>query len=374
MNDTFAVIYAGHGNPLLGELIAHRCVGALPVAGRFRTIDFLLSNISSSGIRAAGVIMQRNFQSLVEHIGSGDAWDLNNKRGGVALLTPFDQGLNVDSYREFGDALYAKRYYLERQHARYCLLLTSDYLYREDYGEFLERHIDMNADITVMCTRNREFAEADSAHGARLLLDQDGWIVDAGETVGDDAGAVTGIGACIMDKDLLIQLVEDACAVGRYDFIEDILKPAVHTHRVAAFEHVGYVSRLDSVKSYYNMMKDTLSSSVRMDLFFERGPVYTRVMDAPPARYCKGCEVANSVLGNGCEVSGRVRGCILFRGIKVEEGADAENCVIMQDSYIGAGAYLRNAIIDKNSLVKPGARLVGTPDSPIVIRKGTIVE
>ena len=148
MNDTFAIVFAGHGNPFLGDLIAHRAVSALPLAGRFRTIDVLLSNISQSGIRNVGIIMQRNFQSLVEHIGSGEAWDLNSKRGGVALLTPFDQGLGTGLYQNFGDALFAKRYYIDNQRAKYCLLLASDMVYREDYNRMLDYHLETGADIT----------------------------------------------------------------------------------------------------------------------------------------------------------------------------------------------------------------------------------
>ena len=121
-------------------------------------------------------------------------------------------------------------------------------------------------------------------------------------------------------------------------------------------------------------MRGACDPEVRDELFYAHGPVYTRVMDAPPVRYAKGCIVENSVFGNGCDVRGRVVGSVVFRGVSVETDADVENCVIMQDSRIGAGAYLRNAIIDKDVIVGEGARLVGTPDAQLVVRKGTIVE
>ena len=373
MNDTFAIVYAGHGNPLLGDLIAHRCVAALPLAGRFRTIDVTLSNLSESGIRNVGVIMQRNFQSLVEHIGSGDAWDLNSKSGGVALLTPFDQGLGTGLYRSFGDALFAKRYYIDRQHAKYCLLLASDMVYRADYNRMLEHHLEVGADMTLLYSNELRLGLGDPTHLANLHI-SDGWVhgVDF-EPVTPDGGCFN-LGACIMEKELLLRLVEDACAEGRYNFVSDIIEPALGTCRVAALEHTGYAGRLTTVKSYFDMTRDMLDPAVRNDLFYANGPVYTRVMDAPPVRYAKGCTVENSVFGNGCDVRGRVVGSIVFRGVSIEAGADVENCVIMQDSRIEKGARLRNAIVDKDVVVTAGARLIGTPDAQLVVRKGSIVE
>ena len=172
-----------------------------------------------------------------------------------------------------------------------------------------------------------------------------------------------------MDKELLNKLVEEACAEGRYDFVTDIIEPALGQYKVAAVEHTGYAARLTTVKSYFDMTHDMLDPKVRDDLFFEQGPVYTRVMDAPPIRYAMGCEVVNSVFGNGCDVCGRVEGSVVFRGVKIAEGADVKDCVIMQDSQIGKGAYLRNVIIDKDVVVADGARVIGTPDNPQVIRK-----
>ena len=373
MNDTFAIVYAGHGNLLLGDLIAHRCVSAIPLAGRFRTIDVLLSNLSQSGIRNVGVVMQRNFQSLVEHIGSGDAWDLNSKSGGVALLTPFDQGLGTGLYRSFGDALFAKRYYINRQKAKYCLLLASDMVYRADYNEMLEHHIATGADMTLLYSRELNIKPGDPTHLANLHISSEGWVLGADFEPASVEGGCYNLGACIMERDLLLRLVEDACAEGRYDFVNDIIEPALSTHKVAAFEHKGYSARLTTVKSYFDMTRDMLDPGVREELFSAHGPVYTRIMDAAPVRYNAGCQVENSVFGNGCVIGGRVVGSVVFRGVTIEPGADVENCVIMQDSHIEAGARLRNAIIDKDVVVGAGARIVGTPDQVAVVRKGSFV-
>ena len=298
---------------------------------------------------------------------------MNSKSGGGARLTRFDQALGTGLYRGFGDALFAKRYYIDRQHAKYCLLLASDMVYRDDYNRLLQHHLETGADITVLYSRELRLAQGDPTHLANLHI-TDGWVHGADfEPTGPDGGCYN-LGACIMDKDLLLRLVEDACADGRYNFVQDVIEPALGTYKVAALEHTGYAARLTTVKSYFDMTRDLLDPGVRNELFYAHGPVYTRVMDAPPVRYARGCQVENSVFGNGCDVRGRVVGSVVFRGVSIDSGADVENCVIMQDSRIGKDVHLRNVIIDKDVLVADGARLVGTPDAQLVVRKGSIVE
>ena len=376
MNDTFAIIYAEHGSPLLGSLIERRSVSALPLAGRFRTIDVLLSNIAHSGIRNVGVITQKNYQSLIEHIGSGHAWGLSGKAGGVTLLPPYDLEGSVGKYHGTSDALFAKRDYINKRRERYALVLGTDMVYREDYTRMLERHIESDADITLLYTRDTSMPQSDDSpvHMTYLRTDDDGWVTGfdyESMEAGDNAIA---LGAVLLRKDLLVQLVEDACAQGRYNFTTDLLEPALAQYKVAAVEHAGYAGRITTVKSYFDLTRDMLDPQVREDLFYAHGSVYTRVMDAPPVRFSGSCEVADSVFGNGCDVRGRVVGSVVFRGVSVAPGADVQDCVVMQDSTIGEGAHLRNVIIDKDVVVAAGARIVGTPDAPVVVRKGSIVE
>lgn len=374
MNDTFAIIYAEHGNSLLGELIERRSVSALPLAGRFRTIDVLLSNIATSGIRNVGVITQSHYQSLIEHIGAGTAWDLGGKGGGVTLLPPYDLAGSVGRYHGVCDALFSKRDYINKRRERYCLMLGTDTVYREDYTRMLERHIEVDADITLLYSANEQLEGEGSTNMSYLQLDEEGWVVGLRPEPLEGESRCTALGAVLMRKDLLVRLVEDACAQGHYNFTTDLLEPAVKQFKVVAVEHEGYVGRITSVKSYFDLTRDLLDKQVRADLFEEKGPVYTRVMDAPPVRFSSGCQVEDSVFGNGCDVRGRVVGSVVFRGVSVAPGADIENCVVMQDSIIGENAHLRNVIIDKDVVIGAGARIVGTPDAPAVVRKGSIVE
>ena len=374
MNDTFAIIYAEHGSSLLGSLIERRSVSALPLAGRFRTIDVLLSNIAHSGIRNVGVITQTHYQSLIEHIGSGHAWDLSAKAGGVTLLPPFDLDGNVGKYHGVSDALFAKRDYINKRRERYCLLLNTDTVYREDYTRMLEHHVETGADITLLYSRDPRMAGDSPARMTYLQVSDEGWVTGLDYEAFGAEGRCAAVGAVLVRKDLLVRLVEDACAGGHYNFTTDLLEPALAKYKVAAVEHEGYVGRITTIKSYFDMTRDMLDPQVRDDLFHANGPVYTRVMDAPPVRFAGGCEVADSVFGNGCDIRGRVVGSVVFRGVSIAPGADVENCVVMQDSTVGEGAHLRNVIVDKDVIIGAGARIVGTPDAPAVIRKGSIVE
>lgn len=373
MNDTFAIIYADHGSRLLGDLIERRSVSALPLAGRFRTIDVMLSNIAQSGIRNVGVITQSHYQSLIEHIESGHAWGLSAKRGGVTLLPPYDLDGNVGKYHGVSDALFAKRDYINKRRERYCLVLSTDTVYREDYTRMLERHLESGADITMLYSNDKRLSGDSPTHMTYMQVDDEGWVTGF-DYESFEENHYAALGAVLIRKDLLVRLVEDACAEGHYNFTTDLLEPALRKYKVAAVEHSGYVGRITTVKSYFDMTRDMLDPQVRDNLFNANGPVYTRVMDAPPVRFSKGCEVSNSVFGNGCDIRGRVVGSVVFRGVSVAPGADIENCVVMQDSVIGSNTHLRNVIVDKDVVVGDGVRMVGTPDAPVVLRKGSIVE
>jgi len=164
------------------------------------------------------------------------------------------------------------------------------------------------------------------------------------------------------------------CAEGRYGFDQDLLKMAIRDYKVVGLEHKGYVGRVTSVKSYFDLNQDMLDKSVRYDLFNPAFPVYTKTMDAPPTRFGRGCDVEHSLFGNGCDIQGHVRNSIVFRGVKIAQTAHVENCIIMQNSRIEPGAKLSNMIIDKNVVVKAGVRCIAVPYDPKVIRKGAVVE
>lgn len=373
MNNAFSMIYAKQGNPALRDLIELRSTAALPIAGRYRMIDIQLSNLTNSGIHTVGIITQRNYNSLMDHLGSGKEWDMSKKVGGLHILPPYDLATGSELNRGFVDALLNKRDFIDRQRQPYVLLMSTEFVYRQDFNAMMQRHMDTGADITVLYTKDKRLM-ADEMNDESFYRVENDQVVEMAKNPTKKGDWYASIGACLMKKDVLKRLVEDACADGGYDFDEDILMPAVRDLKVVGLLHEGYVGRVISVQSYFDVNQDMLDKSIRRDLFNPEYPVYTKIMDAPPTLFERGCEAEHSLFGNGCTVHGRVKNSIVFRGVQIAPGADVENCIIMQNSRIESGAKLRNMIIDKEVVVGEGVRCISAPYDPRIIRKRTYVE
>lgn len=373
IRDVFGLIYAGEENHNLRDLVMHRSVAALPVGGRYRAIDFLLSNMVHSGIRNVGIITQKNYKSLMDHLGSGKDWDLSRKNNGLFMLPPYDTGQNTSLYRGICDAVYAKLDYVRRAPQEYCLLTGSYTIYSATYDEMMRAHIENNADITMLYDLDAPDGEAERFKEVRIHTAADGRVMDIEFDSHITQSEKLGMDIYLMKKSLLEYLVQSAYSRGRYNFVSDVLIPNLHNLRIQAVEHRGYVGRLHSLTSYYDLNMDMLDETVRRDLFHSGAPVYTKIKDEPPARYLETARVTNSIVGDGCEIAGSVCGCVLSRGVTVGRGAKLKGVIVMQDSEIQEDCVLENVIIDKYVTVRKGRHLIGAPEFPVVIRKGAVI-
>lgn len=372
MNNTFALIYASQGNPQLRDLIELRSCAALPIAGRYRMIDVLLSNLTNSGVRSVGIITQRNYNSLMDHVGSGKEWNLSKKNGGLTILPPYDLATGNELFHGFVDALLSKRDYISHQRQPYCLLLGSEQIYRQDYNALIEKHMETGADVTVLYSDDPKLLKG-GEEGSYFEIDGD-TVTNILHTPTGEKNCVANLCAVIMDKKLLKTLVEDACARGDYIFNEGVMKAAIQNYKVVGLKHEGYVGRVTSVKSYFDVNHDMLNPLILHEMFNPEFPVYTKTMDAPPSKFMRGCEVEHSLFGSGCDIKGRVKDSIIFRGVTVDQTADIENCIVMQNARVESGAKLRNMIIDKNAVISADVRCISVPYDPKIIRKGTVVD
>ena len=373
MNNAFALVFAEQGNPQLGELISNRATAALHIGGTYRMIDVLLSNLTNSGVRTVGLITQANYESLMGHIGSGKDWGLAKMEGGIRFLPPYDLSATSGLYNGSCDAIFGKRDYIEHRRQPYCLVMRTDTLYRQDYNEMMDLHGNSGADITLLYSRD-DRNNLDRTTVGTYLQVENGQVHDVYRGATPPAGYFMDLGVCLIGKNLLSQLVEEACASGHYEFSEDLLKPATRSYKVMALEHHGFEARLTTVKSYFDLNKDLLDRNIRHEVFNAESPVYTTTPNMPPAHFMKGCEVSGSVFGSGCLIYGRVKGSTLFRNVTIEEGADVENCVIMKNTTVKSGATLRNMIVDKNVVVENDARCFALPYNPGIIDQNTVVK
>lgn len=374
MDNAFGLIYTGDANMQLRELTFSRSVAAVPFGGRYRTIDFMLSDLVNSGITNVGIICQRNYHSLMDHLESGKEWDLHRKRDGLFVLPPFVTHDNTGVYKGTVDAIRSCRGYIRRSTQRYVVLTGSHTIYNTTYTAMLEQHIKSGADITIMY--NEESKEYDS-HGyddLRIKLDEgSGRITDLAFNPLEPDTPYCGCDAYIMEKGLLEYLVDDAAAHAEFDFMRDVLVKNVGKLKMYGWKYEGYVARLNSINDFYHHNMALLGKEVSQDLFSQEHPIYTKVKDEVPARYVGEGSAVNSVIADGCVIEGRVENSVLFRGVHVAPGAVVKNSIIMQAAEIGPDSRLNYIIMDKGVTVKQGCSLSGHDSYPVIIRKGTTV-
>ncbi len=372
-NNIVGLIYTGERMDELRDLTRYRAVAALPIMGRYRLIDFLLSSMIHSNIHNIGIIMQKNYHSLMDHLGSGREWDLHGKRSGMTILPPNMSRDNVGVYEGLLDALRSNIGFLRRSKERYIVVSDSHVLYSADFEDMLKTHLDMGADITLMYSRERSARR----HGQGRYLDigEGGTVfqMECDPTIPHYGN--TYIGAFLLRRELLIDLVDRAAAAGYHHFSRELLMQMIREkmYKVGSYEVPGKVWLMDSVTSYYDANMDALNPQVKEMLFSQERPIWTKLRDEMPAQYKQGAAVKNSLIADGCIIEGTVENSILFRGTIIKPGATVKNCIVMQDSVIYQGSEIEHCILDKQVTVRENSRLIGVKEHPVVIAKNLTV-
>ena len=369
MKNVMGVIYTGENDASLRELTQVRAIAALPVAGRYRVIDFLVSSMVNSGMKNIGVIMQKNYHSLMDHLGSGKEWDLHGKNDGLHILPPFLTRENVGVYTGTLDALRSNSDYMTRSKQEYVVFSGSNIIYNAHLDQFVRFHQASGADVTVMYTKDESLKRDEQ--GVYLNVGEDGRVLDIEVEPTHPTLAHTYMEVVVMKRELLKTVAEKSVSHGFHDFRRDVLLRMVQDGKVTvnAWEYTGAAWRLDSVKSYFKFNMDILCSDNRRRLLPADLPVYTKVRDEMPARYAEDSSVVNSLVADGCVIEGTVENSILFRGVHVAKGAVVKNCIIMQDGKVESGASIDTVIMDKQSVIEPDTEMKGWEGALTVIPK-----
>ncbi len=373
MKNVMGIIYTNKDDLSLRELTNQRSVAALPLAGRYRVVDFILSSMVNSGVRNVGVIMQRNYRSLMDHLGSGKEWDLHTRNNGLFLLPPFVTQENGGEYLGVLDALRANFDYLRRSKQRLALLTNSNMVFNMNFEPMIRQHEQTDADITLLYTKVRRDMELSSASKhthAFLNVGKDGRISDMEVNPNAANYDTMYMNVLLIKRTLLMHLVDGAAAHGEHDINRELIQPAIKSGslKVYGYEFEGYYRRIETIKSYFRCNMDLLDYNVRQELF-KKSPVFTKTRDDVPAVYREGNNVKNSLVADGCVIEGSVENCVLFRGVHIGRNASVKNAIIMQDSEIEDSVELENVILDKNVTVRTHGRLIGQVQYPIVIGK-----
>ncbi len=369
LNNTFGIILTGAGDASLNELTRARSIAALPIAGRYRMIDVVLSNLVNAGIENVGVITQRNYHSIMDHLSSGKEWDLSRKRDGLFILPPYASSENRGTYTGLLDALRSNINYIRRSSQKYVLICGSDTLYNVDFNAMMEAHMQSKADITLLYHRSH----APSVGMSYLGMDKDGRVDDIEIDPIMPRNQNVFVGTFLMEKALLLYMMDMALAHGKTDLLRDAIQNQLGLYRVYGYEAKGYLGVIDSVQSYFNVNMDLLNNDIRRSIFSGERPVYTKIKDEAPAKYEGEAQARNSLLADGCVIEGTVENCVLFRGVRIGRGAVVKNSIIMQASSIGDGCRLENVILDKNVHIRRDQNLMGTANFPVVVGKNMII-
>ena len=374
MNDVMGIVYTSKDDLTLRELTSQRAVAAIPVAGRYRIIDFTLSSLVNSNIRNVGIIAQKNYHSLMDHLGSGKDWDLHTRNNGLFILPPFLTRENGGEYNGVLDALRANFDYLRRSRQEYVILTNSDYVMNTSFEPMIQQHIRTGADITLMYKKVTpeitEFSSSSRNNHCYLNIDDNNVVTDI--EINPNAATYDNLYLNVMmiKRTMLIYMVDQVISHGSHDLYADVLRPAINSGalKIKAYEEKGYYRRIETIRGYFNFNMDLLKPGVRKELF-NGNPVYTKTRDSIPTIYRNNAKVTNSLVADGCVIDGEVENCVLFRGVTIGKGARLKNCVIMQDGYIEEDVELENVIFDKAVTIRSRGRLIGQKQYPIVIGK-----
>lgn len=368
-NNILGLLFSNVHEEKIRELTEKRTMGSVPFGGRYRLIDFPLSNLVNSGINKVGVITKGNYQSLMDHLGSGKAWDLSRKSAGLFMLPPFGHESTV--YNSRIESLASVMRFLNNSQEEYVILSDCDVICNIDYSEVMTAHLKNGADITIVYRYGKlpKMINDPTVYS----IDPDGRVRDLLINPKVSGECNFGMSMLLMRRDLLIQMVNDCVSRNLYNFKRDLLQRNIDNYRIYAYEYTGFVQNICSMNSYFEANMALMLPKVRTQLFDPNRPIYTKVRDNMPAKYGLGSSVSNSLIADGCIIEGTVENCVLFRGVRVDKGAKLENCVIMQDSVIGPNCKLNYVVIDKDVVIKNDRSLMGFQSYPVFISKGSVV-
>ena len=370
MNVT-GIIFANDGT--VSTLTEKRTMASLPFGGRYRQVDFALSNLSCAGIHRVGIVTRHSYQSLMNHVGSGEEWGLEMEEGGLEYLTPYSSS-RTSEYRGKLESLYAAMSFLEYgRDDELVVMIDSAILSNIDLTKVIASHVESGKDITLV-------TKAGIADGSKVLdlavkLDKKGNISDMAVDYAAPAAYQASMDIFVLSKKWLVEQVKEHIARNLFHMDRDLVlglwqKKAASVN-IYSFD--GLAMYNESVEEYFRNSLSLTKKEVREDLFGRNHPIYTKVRDRVPTYYGEDCKIENCSVADGCMLGGSAKDSILFRQVTIYPGAEVDSCVIMNDTVVSEGCRLKYVILDKDVVLRPGTELMGTPANPVIIKRGEVL-
>ncbi len=372
------IIFSNLHDKNIPELTRRRTMASVPYACRYRLIDFALSNMVNSGISLISVITHYNYQSLMDHIGSGKDWDLARRSGGIKILPPYMTAFSNNQnalYNTRLEALKSVNYSVSRFNADYVVLSDCDVICNIDLNDMINDHIANNADIT-MAVKRVLLTKESCKRNVIVDSDESGRITD----VNAYPPNVTGyrdidLNIFVVNREYLQSIVLDAIAHGYTSFNRDVLSRNAARRNYRIYKYDGYFATINSLQDYYMHSMELIGDSKNRDQLFnvKNRPIYTKIRNSAPAKYSDSAKVSNSLIADGCVIDGTVENSILFRGVKVGKGTTVKNSILFQDTVTGENVFLNCVVTDKNVVIRDGRMLSGHDSLPFFIDKGKMI-
>lgn len=372
MKKAMGIIFSNIYDSSLGQLTGERTVASLPFGGRYRQVDFVLSNFSNSGIFKIGIITKYNYRSLMDHLGSCADWDLNRKNEGVVFLPPFASG-NTGIYKGKLEALYSAKQFIDNPDYEYVVVCDSTVLCNLNFRPVIMKHIESGSDVTCLATKCKKASE--KKHPLILKAGRGHRATELRINTAAEAGDYEGMGMFVFSREKLVAALEEQNSKGQVHLERDYLQRCFNegSLKISVYPVDGVVLRNKDVPSFFANNMALLDKKVRDGLFGGEDHIYTKTRDEAPTYYCPDSSVKNCIVADGCVMEGETENSIYFRGVKVEKGAVVKDSIIMQGTKIGKNAQLTCVILDKNVTVREGTVLTGTPEHPLIVGKGETV-
>ena len=374
--EALGIIFPNSYDSLVPDLVSERLMASIPFASRYRMCDFMISSMVHCGIDNISILVRKNYHSLLDHLGNGREWDLARKNGGLNIVPPFAQKqIKVFSGRI--EALESIRGYLMKQTEKYVILSDANIAVNFDFNALLDAHIKSGADVT-MVYRKQEIPQSllrQSTAGMDLYyaLGINGERVSKIYINPKESGEMNfSLNIYVIDRELLIRMVDEAYLHGDVYFVRDILEKKIDQLDVRGFCYDGYVAHIHDMNSYFEENMRLLKEE-NINALFSGNQIYTKIRDDNPTRYINGAKAKNVMVADGCVIEGEVENSVLFRGVKIGKGAKVKNCVLMQDTVIEDNVSVEYVITDKNVTISEGKSLTGNDTFQVYVAKGQVV-
>ncbi len=346
----------------------YRPIAAFSFLGRYRMVDFPLSNMTNSEIEEIQIYLKNRPRSVFSHVGTGRHYNINSKRGGLSILygenSPESEFYNTDIA-----SFYANLRTINKSTKDYVVIAPSYMLYSMNYQAVLDKHIETGADVTVVY-KTVDDAKAKFIDCDTLILNKQKGLLSIEKNRGKNKTRNISMETYVLSKALFVQLIEQAVKTSSLYWFTDILNENCSELDIRGYQYRGYLAAITDLNAYYEANMELIDPEIAEDLFKDEWPIYTRTNDSAPTKYTKDAKIRSSVISNGCFIEGEIENSVIGRGCIVKKGAVVKNSVLCPNTVVGEDVYINNVVVDKEALISRVKNVQGQPGAPAYVRRG----